>query len=403
MAPEVFAFLAFMNEPKPKNIAQMKVLLVNGNWFPQKGGGIVHVRELAIRLVSDFDCKVDIITKSTDVSSIDGYNKLPSDVNLIQIAGTNTRVRPLNEFVFTIGILKRVISHEYQIVHAHTNSATIPLQIINLLPRSRTIFTVHGADLKFSVTFTGTVLDPVFTFIRRIILRHFHYDAIISVSEELANVLEQYHDSVEFIPNGIDVEAFPKPREEFSEHVLFVSRFRPKKNPLDLLEAIQRVRRNHPGVHLHMVGDGPLKSKIKSRIEELDIENNVTIHGTVSEEELKELYGLCTIFVLPSEWEGHPIVLLEAWASGLYVIGTEVEGIREFLGGVDHGRLVPVGDPPALAGAISGAFSSPEETHQQAVSSREFVADHFTWRQTTKRTYELYNKLVNHQTSKEKL
>lgn len=370
----------------------MNIALLTTTWYPEMGGGIIHVKELANRLVDDYDCTVTVITKSGEGNK-ESKSDVSKSVSIIQIPGTNSRFRPLNELRYTVGIWRHVVKNNYDLVHAHTNTATFPLQILNLWDYL-TVITVHGAQLDLTVTFTDSILDSIYSFTRQLILQRFRYDLMISVSKELEEVLSQYHDSVSYIPNGVDVEKFPEPGE-FNKDILFVGRLRPKKNPTDLVKAMPQVLEDHPESKLHIVGEGPLLSDVRRSVVEHDISDAVEIHGRVSESTLQELYKKCSIFVLPSDWEGHPLVLLEAWASGLVVVGTDVEGIREYIQEHDFGLLANLHDTESIASNVSKLLSEPTKTGQKAKNARKFVEREFTWENTVDQTYDQYHTLVN--------
>ena len=368
-----------------------RVALLNGNWYPQTGGGIVHVNELASRLASEHRCDVDVITKWT---APEEQRRVPEGTTLTQIPGTDTSYRLLNELRYTHGVVDHVRQNEFDIVHAHTNTATFPLQILRVLGDTRTVVTVHGANLDLSVTFTGSVLDYAYTAVRRTILQRFRYDAVISVSSELADVLSPHHDTVQLIANGVDVDAFPQPSGYGEKELLFVGRLRPKKNPTDIIQAMQYVTENHPTAKLHIVGEGPLYDDITQAVEQFELENNVTVHGFVDDTTLQGLYERCSLFVLPSDWEGHPLVLMEAWASGQPVVGTNVEGIREFVT-EGYGELVSLNDPRALGEALSDLLSDPEAVRESGIRARAFVRANYSWDATVEQTYNLYEYLLD--------
>ena len=367
----------------------MKVALLNSEWYPKTGGGVVHVRELATRLVKNHGCEVDIIVKKTSYES--GFLELPEQITVVQAPRSDSRL--LNEIRYTATVLDRARQQEYDVVHAHTNMSAFPLQILQLVNNRSTVLTVHGADLDFEVTYTDSSLDSIYTFIRRIILRRFTYDGMISVSKELKSVLSNYHGTVEYIPNGVSVDEFPVPDGYGNKEILFVGRLRPKKNPTDIVKAMNNVIAENPRASLHIVGTGPLRSRIEQAVVDQGVDGAVTVHGRISDDELQELYRRCSIFVLPSDWEGHPLVLLEAWASGMTVIGTDVEGVREFLEEVNYGELVPLNTPDQLATAISSALSRPDELKQNGEQAREFVRENYDWDTTARRTFELYQQL----------
>jgi glycosyltransferase involved in cell wall biosynthesis len=371
----------------------MQVALLNGNWYPQTGGGIVHVKELANRLARDHGATVDIITKRTSRSEADETDRLADGVRLIQVSHTDTASRVLNELRYTQAAVSRVRRGSYDIVHAHTNTATFPLQLLRVIDDGATVLTVHGAQLDLSVTFTGSALDTVYTHIRRLILTRFSYDAVISVSNELAEVLVPSHETVRYIPNGVDITAFPEPNGYGGKQILFVGRLRPKKNPTDVIQAMQYVTEHHPEATLHIVGEGPLADTVATAVEQYDVTDNVIVHGFVDEETLHRLYQECSVFVLPSEWEGHPLVLLEAWASGQVVIGTEVEGIREFIAeGV--GETVPLNSPQRIGEILVELFASSSDLETKGKAARRFVAEKYSWDATVKQTYDLYCDLL---------
>jgi glycosyltransferase involved in cell wall biosynthesis len=300
----------------------------------------------------------------------------------------------LNELRYTRGVVEHIRNNEFDIVHAHTNTATFPLQILRIIDDVKTVVTVHGANLDLSVTFTGSVLDYIYTAVRRTILQHFRYDAIISVSSELADVLSPHHDTVQFIANGVDVDAFPDPDGYGKKELFFVGRLRPKKNPTDAIQAMDYVTEEHPTAMLHIVGEGPLYDDVIQAVEQLDLEDNVTVHGFVDDETLQELYRQCSLFVLPSDWEGHPLVLMEAWASGQPVVGTAVEGIREFVT-EGYGELVPLNDPRTLGETLSGLLSSSEDVEELGKKAHSFVDEEYSWDATVEQTYLLYRQILN--------
>jgi len=369
----------------------IRVALVHGSWYPQTGGGIVHVDELASRLASEHGCEVEIFTKWT---APENERQVPEGTILTQIPGTDTPYRLLNELRYTRKVVNQIRTKDFDIVHAHTNTATFPLQIIHTLDDAKTILTVHGADLNLSVTFTGSKLDYIYTVIRRTILQRFRYDGVISVSSELAEVLSNHHNMVRFIPNGVDIDSFPEPNGYGHKELLFVGRLRPKKNPKDIVEAMGYITENHPTAKLHLVGEGPLQGEVAKTAERLNLDNNITVHGFVDEAKLKQLYEQCSIFVLPSDWEGHPLVLMEAWASGQVVVGTDVEGIHEFVT-EGFGELVPLNDPRELGETVSDLLENPDMLERLGSGARNFVEEEYSWDITVMQTCGLYMKLLN--------
>ena len=370
----------------------MDIAQLNTNWFPNAGGGAVHVRELSRRLVSSYDCNITVLTKHTT-------DRPASDVEeftVKQLPYSGSRIRIINELAYSTGALKHLLGNDYDLVHVHSNTATFPVQPFRLLSDIPVVFTVHGSNLDFSITFTDSVLDRIYSTISRIILKHFAYDHVISVSDELTGRLTEFDHEVTYIPNGVDPDSFPTPGNFDRKKLLFVGRLRPKKNPVDIVVAMEQIVERHPDAELHFVGEGPLNTDLQSEVKSRELTESVTVHGYVSDEDLMRLYKESSIFVLPSEWEGHPLVLLEAWASGIPVLGTNVEGIREFVEEGKTGTLVPLNDPDALALCVIKLFNRPEQVEQMGRNAHDLVRDQYSWADTVARTHDLYEKLIEY-------
>lgn len=92
-----------------------------------------------------------------------------------------------------------------------------------------------------------------------------------------------------------------------------------------------------------IVGDGELRSKLEQQARELNLKN-VTFAGRKDDDELRDEYDAADIFVLPSEREGMPLVLIDAMAMRLPAVGTDVLGIRDMIDDGTNGLLAPLDD-----------------------------------------------------------
>jgi glycosyltransferase involved in cell wall biosynthesis len=103
-----------------------------------------------------------------------------------------------------------------------------------------------------------------------------------------------------------------------------------------------------------VAGDGPLRDELADRIEREDLPVRLLGRRT----DVADLLGAADVFVLPSLWEGQPLVLQEALRAGVPIVATDVGGVREVVG--DAAVLVPSGDAPALTRAVTGVLT---DTH----------------------------------------
>jgi glycosyltransferase involved in cell wall biosynthesis len=197
--------------------------------------------------------------------------------------------------------------------------------------------------------------------------------------------------------NGVDTAMFrpaadPREAQEAlglcpdAEYIVFVGNFLPVKNPMLLLEAWRLARERVAGrdLRLVMIGAGPLEAAIKARAVALGLEESLLLPGRLSPGTVADYLRVARCLVLSSHNEGVPNVILEAFASGIPVVSTDVGGISEVL---DHdclGAVVPAGDPEALASAIAERVAAPRDSGRIAARGARF-----SWEAATERYLEL--------------
>lgn len=170
--------------------------------------------------------------------------------------------------------------------------------------------------------------------------------------------------------------------------VLTVARLTEQKGHRHLLEAAPAVRERVPGAHFVWVGEGPLGDELRKRTRELGIEGNV--HLTGRRTDVPDLLAAAELFVLPSLFEGLPLVVLEAMAAGVPVVGTRVCGTREAVEDGVCGRLVPARDPAALAAAILEVLERPDLGARWGAAGRRRARREFSAARMARETAALY-------------
>jgi glycosyltransferase involved in cell wall biosynthesis len=191
---------------------------------------------------------------------------------------------------------------------------------------------------------------------------------------------------VKLIPCGIEAQRF-RPAEptarQHSLHILFVGRLVDSKGLDDLLHAMALGRRSW-SFSLTVVGDGPLRGELQALAADLGLGDAVTFAGARPTAWFAERAGEFDVLAAPfrpgrnGTRDTGPIVLKEAMALGLPVVGTRFMGIKEIVDG-RSGRLVPVGDRAALAGALLELAALPaHERARMGAAGRARVLAHFT-------------------------
>lgn len=198
------------------------------------------------------------------------------------------------------------------------------------------------------------------------------------------------------IPIGVDTELFcPEPansklnKGEFK--LLHVASLVPVKDQGTLLRALSRVVDRTSEVHLHIVGEGPLRRALDTMSESLGVANRVTFHGAVSHEQMPAYYRAADLCALSSRHEGQELVTLEAAACGRTTIGTAVGFLPDL---VPATQVAPVGDARALAEGLLAALEAPQALAAVEQAGLEAVKASYTLRQTVTALMALYARLA---------
>jgi glycosyltransferase involved in cell wall biosynthesis len=192
---------------------------------------------------------------------------------------------------------------------------------------------------------------------------------------------------VTLIPNGIPLQEYSSPepgRDEWRRRAGFspqdllvtcVANFTPAKNHAGLLQALHELAAQVPGVCLLLVGEGELRPQVEADALRLGLHERVRFLGFRTD--IPAVLAASDVFALASEWEGHPLAVLEACAAGLPVAGTAVGGLPDIVEHERSGLLVPAGDTRALAGALERLLTDAGLRKALGRRASEIAAAHF--------------------------
>lgn len=190
-------------------------------------------------------------------------------------------------------------------------------------------------------------------------------------------------------PNGVDTDFFtpdlscrdPRPT------VVFVGRLVKEKDPFTLIEAFGRLRKLVENVHVIMIGQGYLDSKVKEKISAGGLSGHIEFVPGVRD--VRPFLRRSWIFALSSVSEGFPQVILEAMSSGLPVVATSVGGIPEIIEHGVNGLLVAPGSPEALATSMARLLLDDKTRDLMSQRARETAAECFSLEHVVKITEEI--------------
>lgn len=261
-------------------------------------------------------------------------------------------------------------------IHAHfvDRAATVALVAARLLPATYSV-TAHANDIYSrpvmlpekaeGATFIATCTDYNRRHLRELLGPRLG-----------AKVRRIYH--------GLDLTAYkPTSRRPGGPPLLLaVGQLKEKKGLRYLIDACHDLQSRGIEFECRIVGDGPLRGALEARINRFG-PSHVHLDGSLSHPDVVKIYRSASIFVLPcvvaedGDRDGIPNVILEAMASGLPVVSTEVSGIPEVVRHGETGLLVPPADARALADAIASLLASPERARRLGRAGRKLVDSRF--------------------------
>jgi phosphatidylinositol alpha-mannosyltransferase len=290
--------------------------------------------------------------------------------------------------------VKKILQQEgFDIVHIHEPAAPALPLIVLRHSKSVNVGTFHAyRDSSAGYRYGKRIFKPIFA----------KLDGKIVVSEAVRDYISRYFPGeYVVIPNGIDLERFGAQIEPFAKYatggpnILFVGRLEKRKGFKYLLDAFTYVKEEFPGARLLVVGAYDKEDKApyvhfvrRNRI------RGVRFIGYVSDEELPRYYKSCDLFCAPSTgFESFGMVLLEAMASGVAIVASDIAGYRTALKNEVEGLLVEPENEIALAQAIIRLLKEPEVRRKMGERGRE-RAEGYSWVKVTQQLLDYYRELL---------
>jgi glycosyltransferase involved in cell wall biosynthesis len=293
-----------------------------------------------------------------------------------------------------------VRAFDLELLHAHQYSPFFYAALAKLLtwPRPKLVLTEHGRHFPDVVSRR-----------RRLVNRWLlagRADAVNAVCDFSARALRDLDGftarPVEVIPNGVELEAYDAPADraalrarlglaEGTVYVAHVARHHPVKGQATLLHAFAEAARNRPNAELLMAGDGPLRGKLEALAATLKVAGRVQFLGV--RRDVPDLLRAADVFTLPSVSEAASLTLLEAMASGLPAVVTDVGGNPELVRHEREGLLVPRGDAAALAAALGRLIDDTDERRRLGEAGRRRARARFRLGDTLDAYGRMYERL----------
>lgn len=376
----------------------MKYLVISPYFWPHIGGSQRYMEELYAHVLKrDPTAKVDVISYNTNGAPNKEKYRGMTIYRVPCIEPLPGQYAVANPFTL-VTLLVQLSSNTYDIVHANTRffESTVWAWVYARLIGAKSILTDHVAHHPIhpnrTITHIAKFLDVT---VFRWLLSRYNLVCVTNTKTQnfLTNVMGQ--SNVVLTYGGVDTKLFkpaksvktqtvPYVRKRFKTNdiiVTFAGRLIKTKGILLFLDAVHNLLRVVPNnVTFVIAGDGLLSAEIAGIVKRKSFQKRVVMTGDLTIQEMRQLYKATDIFVHPSyHTEGFPNAVLEAVASGCFVIATNNAGTNEIITHKKTGLLIKQHDVQGIKRAIWWALTHKKQRNIMAHNSRIWTTDHFDW------------------------
>jgi len=254
------------------------------------------------------------------------------------------------------------------------------------------VISVHGLDAYSDVQVSGRsgewcrrISRRVFSSARRVICISEH------VREQVLSGLSQ-GTRTSVVYNGVDPERF-SPEEESSPNaltLLSVGNLIPIKGHESLIRACAAISGEFSSLVLEIIGEGPERQRLQALAQQLGIADRVRFRGRQSRQQVADAMRRCTVFALPSRYEGLGCVYLEAMAAAKPIIGCRGQGIAEIVQHGSNGFLVGAENDRELSLALDMLLKDANRRENVGRAARETILEGLTLEHQAERLARIY-------------
>jgi glycosyltransferase involved in cell wall biosynthesis len=340
--------------------------------YPPKLGGTEKVVQNLARAQSKKNLNVSVITstrglKDRNIENLDPF--LVARLRSFEIA--NTPVIP-NLLIKLLKLDRR------SILHLHIAQPYTP-EMVWLASKIKNFNYIAQIHLDVPPSGPAGFLLKVY---KPLILKRVLHSAkfiVVFTEDQKMSVHRKYGlelSKIKIITNGVEEDFYYGRKRSLGKRpkLLFVGRLSIQKNLTQLFYALEGVSDQF---EVSIVGDGKLRSKLKETVKKLRLKN-VNFVGRADDDKLLNFYKQAHIFVLTSEREGMPLVLLEAMAMSLPIIATDVVGNRDVVKEGKNGMLVPLNNIEALRATLLKLHSN-KELYEEMSKMSSIMARQYSW------------------------
>jgi glycosyltransferase involved in cell wall biosynthesis len=197
------------------------------------------------------------------------------------------------------------------------------------------------------------------------------------------------------IANGIEPPVLDATVADVGARLACIGRLEPVKGFDLAIQALAKVRTVVPSVRLVVAGDGTERDGLQALVDEVGVADIVEFLGAVDRPEIARVLREANAVIIPSRFEGLPLVALEAAWAGRAVVATDAPGLSEAVVPGETASVVPVDDPDALAAAIVELLADPKRAEAMGRAARARAEDHHSLERCVDAYEQLYLRVTS--------
>ncbi|MFL6140277.1 MAG: glycosyltransferase family 4 protein [Labedaea sp.] len=397
----------------------MRILMLSWEYPPVVVGGLGrHVHALAKHLAEQGH-EVTVLCRheaGTDATTHPTARSVHERVRLVRVAEDPTHLvfeKDLVAWTLAMGHamiragLALLRGWQPDVVHAHDWLVTHPAIALAEQARVPLVATFHATEAGRHSGWLSQTLNQQIHSVEWWLANR--ADSLITCSAamraEVAHLFEVDAANIAVIHNGIESRGWRVPaktlRETRTRHsprgeslIAFFGRLEWEKGVLDLVTALPRIRRDHPGTRLVMAGRGRQAQPLLALARKHRVVRAIDFVGHLPDRDLVACLAAADVVVLPSRYEPFGIVALEAAAAGAPLVAANTGGLGEVVIHGETGLSFEPGDLDGLAAAVGAVLDDPVAADRRARRAKSRLAEDFDWHKIAASTADIYRRAI---------
>jgi len=329
----------------------------------------------------------------------------PPDIEALSWPMNRFRIDPATDAMVILRLFRLVRNQKFAVIHAHGSKAGFLARISASGSGIPVVYSPHG--FAFDAGNVPPMAALTYAWVEKFTANRLTARIITVSDAEKRSALSRgvgRPDLFTTIHSGIELKQFDLSADRSTLRRMLgvpsdafvvgtVGRLNAQKAPLDFVRLAALMNQSRSGIHFVWIGDGDLLESARNLAQQLGVET--LIHFVGARSDVIPLLRVMDCFLLTSHWEAFPIVILEAMASQLPVVTSNLPGIAEVVVDGSSGYLCPVGDLDAMQAALEKIIGDRDHAAQLGLNGRNRIVQSFTQERMIQELEDVYLRVAN--------